>query len=69
MQVSKFQIKKLENEDKTFLNLIFNETKAEIKSCLVIDISLPSHYAESNIKGLKPAVCHTKPLVRKMHPV
>ena len=33
--VSKFQIEKSNHENKRFLNLIFNERKAENKSCLL----------------------------------
>ena len=66
LQVSKFQIEKLKNENKTLQNLIFNETKAETMSYLYF---VTKHYAEAKMKGLKPVVCHSKLLVRKMHPV
>ena len=69
LQFSKFQIEKLKNENKTLQNLIFNETKAETMSYLLYVYFVTEHHVEAKMKGLKPEVCHSKLLGRKMHPV
>ena len=41
--------------------------KQKINHVYFMYISLPSHYAEAKIKGLKPAVCYTILLVKKVY--
>lgn len=42
---------------KSLLNLIFNEIKSESKSCLLMQVLLPSPPVIANIKRREPAAC------------